>query len=103
MLGQQIESFKGKSVVLRGFMLGASVFTQKGIKQFVLVRDNRECCFGPGAYIFHNAQVEMDPGRTCEFSDRQVTVEGTFDIRPFLGPGGKCYSVYHITASRVKE
>lgn len=102
MLGEAIESFQGQPVILRGFMLGASVFTQKGIKQFVLVRDNLECCFGPGAYIFHNAQVEMATGKSCDFSDRQVTVAGTFDIRPFLGPGGKCYSVYHITANRVK-
>lgn len=102
LLGEQIESYKGRPIVLRGFILGASVFQQQGIKQFVLVRDNQECCFGPGAYIFHNAQVEMAPGKSCDFSIRPVTVEGTFDIRPFLGPGGKCYSVYHITADRVK-
>ncbi len=102
MLGEEIEAMQGKSIVLRGFILDASVFQQKGIKQFVLVRDNQECCFGPGAYIFHNAQVELVEGKSTEFSIRPVEVEGTLDIRPFLGPGGKCYSVYHITANSVK-
>ena len=102
MLGEEIEDFKGKSIILRGFILDASVFQQKGIKQFVLVRDNQECCFGPGAYIFHNAQVELVEGKSAEFSLYPVTVKGKFDIRPFLGPDGKCYSVYHITAESVE-
>jgi hypothetical protein len=102
MLGEHIEELKDKTVILRGFILDASVFQQKGIKQFVLVRDNQQCCFGPGAYIHHNAQVEMVEGKSTEFSLRPVTVKGKFDIRPFLGPDGKCYSVYHLTAESVK-
>jgi hypothetical protein len=101
MLPETIKALKGKAVVIRGFMLAGGVFQQTGITQFVLVRDNLECCFGPGAYIYHNVQIEMNPGKTADFSSRPVTVEGTFDLRPFR-IGEKCYSIYHITADRVK-
>lgn len=101
MLTDAIRELEGKKVILRGFILASSIFQQTGIEQFVLVRDNQECCFGPGAYIYHNVQVEMVSGRTADFSIRPVTVEGVFSIRPWVAEG-KCYSVFHIEAERVK-
>jgi hypothetical protein len=102
MLTPKIEDLHGKRVILRGFILAASVFTQRGIKQFVLIRDNQQCCFGPGAYIYHNVQVDMEEGQTANFTIRPVTAAGLFSIKPWYGPDGKCYSVYHLKASRVK-
>lgn len=102
MLNDKIESFNGKEILIRGFILDSSVFSLKNIKQFVLVRDNQQCCFGPGAYLFHNMQVEMVEGETANFSIRPVTVQGKFQIKPWIGPDGKCYSVYHVTAKSVK-
>jgi len=102
MLTESIESLHGRKVILRGFILAASVFTQKGIKQFVLIRDTQECCFGPGAKIYHNVQVEMDEGATTDFTIRPVKAEGVIRIKPWFGPDGKCYSVYHLAARRVK-
>jgi hypothetical protein len=101
MLTDKVREIEGKHVILRGFVLASSIFQQTGIKQFVLVRDNQECCFGPGAYLYHNAQVEMTPPATAEFAIRPVTVEGKFSIRPWRS-GGKCYSVFHIQADSVK-
>ncbi len=101
-LGEKIEELDGKRVVIRGFILASSVFQQKGIKEFILVRDNQQCCFGPGAYIYHNMQVQMEEGQTANFGIRPVTVEGQFAIKPWIGPDGKCYSVYHLTARSVK-
>jgi hypothetical protein len=103
MLSEEIESMVGKTIIIRGYMLDAGLFQTKGIKQFVFVRDNQECCFGPGAYIYHNAQIEMVKGESVNYTPRAVIVKGKLDIRPFLGPRGKCYSVYHITAESVKE
>lgn len=101
MLTNSIRSLKGKQVVIRGFMLAGGVYQQSGITQFVLIRDNQECCFGPGAYIYHNVQIDMVPGRSADFTSRPVTVEGIFDLRPFL-MDNKCYSIYHITADKVR-
>lgn len=101
MLPAAIRALDGKRVILRGFILASSIFQQKGIEQFILVRDNQECCFGPGAFLYHNAQVEMTPPATAEFSIRHVEVEGTFSLKPYV-MDGKCYSVFHIQADRVR-
>ncbi len=101
MLTHTIRSLEGKRVILRGFILSSSIFQQSGIQEFVLVRDNQECCFGPGAYLYHNARVEMVPPKTADFSIRPVTVEGTLSIQPWRAQG-KCYSIYHIRADKVR-
>ena len=103
MLTEEIEELHGKSVIIRGFILDSSIFQQKGIEQFVLVRDNQICCFGPGAKIHHNIQVDMDEGKTADFTFRPVEIRGTLKIQPWILPAdGKCYSVYHVQAASVK-
>jgi hypothetical protein len=44
MLTKEIEAMDGQLIRIRGYMLPS--FQQSGIKKFVLVRDNMECCFG---------------------------------------------------------
>lgn len=103
LLTDEIEGFDGKTIILRGFILDASVFERTGIEKFVLVRDNQECCFGPTAKVYHNVWVEMDEGKSTSFSFRPVEVKGKFSIRPWYHPSdGKCYSVYHLQAESVK-
>ncbi len=103
MLTKDIEALDGKRIILRGFMDGSSLFQTRGIEQFVLVRDNGICCFGPGAKIYHNVMVEMADGKSTDFSRRTVEIEGKFEIRPWVNPGdGKTYSVFHMTADRIK-
>ena len=101
LLTKEIEDLNGRSLVIRGFILASSVLQQSGIQQFVLVRDNQECCFGPGAYLFHNIRIQMAEGKTTSFRVRPVSVEGKFTIEPWIGVDGKCYSVYYMTADRV--
>lgn len=103
MLTKEIEELDGKQVILRGFMLADSVFQRDGIEQFVLVRDNQECCFGPGAKVYHNVWVNMNEGKSTEFSFRPFKIEGVLSIRPWEHPqDGKVYSVFHIQAERCK-
>lgn len=103
MLTDEIEALDGKTIILRGFILDASIFERTGIKKFVLVRDNQECCFGPTAKVFHNVWVDLDEGKTTKFSFRPVEIKGKFSIRPWHHPDdGKCYSVYHLQAESVK-
>lgn len=100
MLTKKIEDLDGQRIRIRGYILPS--FKQKGIKQFVLVRDNMECCFGPGAALYDCIVVEMAKGKSTSFTVRPVAVEGTFAIRPFKGPDGKCLAVYHLTGLSVK-
>ena len=100
MLPETIEAMAGQRIRIRGFILPTP--QKRGIKQFVLVRDNQECCFGPGAALYDCILVEMKPDKTTEYSIRPVAVDGTFDIREFKGPDGKHLAIYHIEGESVK-
>jgi hypothetical protein len=100
MLPDAIEAMGGERIRIRGFILPTP--QQRGIKQFVLVRDNQECCFGPGAALYDCILIEMQPGKTTEYSFRPVAVEGTFDIHEIIGPDKKHLAIYRITADTVK-
>jgi len=100
MLPDSIEALAGQRIRIRGYILPTP--QKRGIKQFVLVRDNQECCFGPGAAIYDCILVEMQPGKTAEFSIRPVAVEGTFDIEEILGPDDKHLAIYHMEGESVR-
>ncbi len=100
MLTDKIEGLDGKPIKIRGYILPS--FTQKGIKQFVLVRDNLECCFGPGAALYDCILVDMAPGKSASYTIRPVSVEGKFEISEFKGPDGKHLAIYRMVGEEVK-
>jgi len=93
MLPTGIEDYGNQSIRIRGYMLPS--FQQRDIKQFVLVRDNLECCFGPGAALYDCILVEME-GKGIDFTVRPITVEGTFSIREYKSPEGQHLAIYHL-------
>lgn len=98
MLTPQIEAMSGQRIRIRGYILPTP--QRAGIKQFVLVRDNQECCFGPGAALYDCILVEMKNGATAEFTIKPVAVEGIFEIREFV-LGGKHLAIYHMDGESV--
>ena len=100
MITDEIEKLAGKRIKIRGYILPG--FQQEGIKQFVLVRDNMECCFGPGAALYDCILIYMAKGKSASFTTRPVSVEGTFSISEFKGPDGKHLAVYRMTGRSVK-
>jgi hypothetical protein len=100
MLNEKIEDLSGKPIRIRGYMLPTA--QQSGLTQFVLVRDNQECCFGPGAALYDCILVEMRPGQSAEYSIRPVAVEGQFGISEFIGPDGRHLAIYHLDGELVE-
>ncbi len=100
MLPESIEQMKNQRIRIRGFILPTP--QSRGITAFVLVRDNQQCCFGPGAALYDCILVEMNPGKTAEFTIRPVTVEGTFDINEVRGPDGTHLAIYRLAADNIK-
>ena len=100
MLTTAIEDLHEQKVTIRGYILPG--FQQKGITQFVLVRDNMECCFGPGAAIYDCIVVEMIAGTSASFTVRPVSVTGTFKIDEFKDPDGNHLAIYHLDGEVVK-
>ena len=100
MLTPKIEELDGKRIRIRGYILPTA--QKRGLKQFVLVRDNMECCFGPGAALYDCILVEMQSGNTAEFSVRPVAVTGDFAIRELKLPDGTHLAIYRMTAEAVE-
>jgi hypothetical protein len=99
MLTKQIEALDGQTIRIRGYMLPS--FQQKGITQFVLVRDNLECCFGPGAALYDCVVVELK-GTSATFTVKPIAVEGVFKIEEFTDPDGNHLAIYHLDGTKVK-
>ncbi|MDA0659282.1 MAG: DUF3299 domain-containing protein [Planctomycetota bacterium] len=98
-LRPDIERYQDRKITIRGYILPG--FQERGITQFVLVRDNMECCFGPGAALYDCILVTMAKG-TVNYTVRPVTVEGTFSIEPFEGPGGVIFAIYRLQGDRAE-
>lgn len=99
MLTDEIEKLSGNRVRIRGFILPGAL---EEFSNFVLVRDNQECCFGPGAAIYDSMMVDMTDGQIVKFSTRPVTVEGTFEVKEVVGPDNRHWSIYRLTATKVE-
>jgi hypothetical protein len=99
LLTKKIEDLSGATIRIRGYMLPS--FQQKGITQFVLVRDNMQCCFGPGAALCDCIMVDLK-GTTTTFTVKPIAVEGTFKIEEFLDPDGNVLAIYHLEGTKVK-
>jgi hypothetical protein len=99
MLTKEIEALDGTKIRIRGFFLPGA--QNRGITQFVLVRDNQECCFGPGAALYDCILVDMPVGKTIDYTRVPIAVEGIFNIREFV-VAGKHMAIYQMDAETVK-
>jgi len=99
MLTPEIKTRFGHEIRIRGYIY--PTLKKNGIKQFVLVRDNLECCFGPGAALFDCILVHMCEGKTAEFSIRPVTVEGKFSFEEFRDYDGAVRAIYRLDGKSV--
>ena len=100
LLPARVTAMERQPVRIRGYILPS--FQQAGLTQFVLVRDNQECCFGPGAALHDCVVVRMRPGKTASFSIRPVAVAGTFRVDELRGPDGKHLAIYALDGDAVE-
>lgn len=100
MLTSEHNQLNKRRVSLSGYIRPSS--KQSGITKFVFVRDNLECCFGPGAALFDCVLVKLEKGQSADYTVRPVTIEGDFYIKEFIGPNGKVWAVYRMKNGRVK-
>ena len=100
MITPEIEALSDKLIRVRGYIL--PTFQQSGITQFVLVRDNLECCFGPGAALYDCVYVTMKAGKSAEFSTRPVVVQGDFKVEEIPDADGKPIVIYQLDGESVE-
>lgn len=100
MITSEIENFKGKKLRIRGYIHPGSSYKRE-LSSFVLVRDNQECCFGPGAALYDCILIKMAKGKTAKYTVRPITVEGIFAIKEYK-IDGKTWAIYRMKADTAK-
>ncbi|MBU6222191.1 MAG: hypothetical protein KGR24_05500 [Planctomycetes bacterium] len=70
----------GRDVLLKGYMYPGK--QQQGIVQFLLVRDQGDCCFGGNPKITDRVLVQLRDKTGIEFSPRLRKIAGRFAVRP---------------------
>jgi hypothetical protein len=91
----------GKRVFVKGYMYpGAQT---RGIKQFLLCRDNGDCCFGGNPKLTDRILVQLTDSRRMEYSKRLQKLAGTFRIKPAMAIDGAQGGVlYHLEADYLQ-
>lgn len=103
MLTDAIRQLDGKVVKLRGYILPSTLFRETNIDEFVLVRDNQECCFGPGAALYDCVVVNLINGVKTDFTTRPVTVTGTFRLKEYKYPDDSGhFAIFNLLGTSVK-
>jgi hypothetical protein len=102
MLNDGVRSLFDRQVKIRGYILPQSVLFDKGNTNFILVRDNQECCFGPGAALYDCIYVQMKPGRTADFRAIPIAATGTFRFQPYQDSFGKTRAVFLLEAEATE-
>ena len=91
-----IKNLHNKNVHLKGYILPASVFKEKGNRQFILCRDNQE----PPESVTDDefVVVRMVGDTSADFVTRPVAITGRFKVLdpPLVGPGRTLF--YEIAA-----
>lgn len=100
LLTENITALKGNRISLRGYILPST--KQSGITSFVLVRDNQECCFGPGAALYDCVLIKLQADHSVDFTVRPVTVEGEFMIKEYK-VGGQIMAIYRMKDGTVSQ
>jgi hypothetical protein len=100
LLTKEINDLNGQKVRLRGYIRPS--VKQKGITNFVFVRDNQECCFGPGAAIYDCVLVSLDKDKSTEYTVRPVSVVGEFYLKEFIGPNGNTWAIFRMRNAIVE-
>ena len=101
MLNDGVRSLFDRRIKIRGYILPWTMLHEKGNKGFILVRDNQECCFGPGAALYDCIMVRMNPGHTADYRAVPVAVTGTFRFHEHV-EDGVTRSVFRLEADSVE-
>jgi xanthosine utilization system XapX-like protein len=74
------EELHGERVFIKGYVLAGN--RKDGIRTFILVRDQGDCCFGGNPKLTDRILVHLKPGDAFSYTDKSQKLIGRFQIRP---------------------
>ena len=100
LLSKEVEALDGKEITLSGYMRPS--FKSSGLKGFIFVRDDKECCFGPQAAIYDCVRVKLKKGSTSNYLVRPFKVRGKFYLKEKEGPDGTIWSIFNMKNATIE-
>jgi hypothetical protein len=104
-IGQKVPpealGFEGKRIFIKGYVYPGR--DKDGIRQFLLVRDQGDCCFGGNPKVTDRIAVTLADPLRLTYTPRLHKVAGTFHVEPSseaLGAKGAVF--YHLKADYVE-
>jgi hypothetical protein len=83
----EVKAFDGQQVFIKGYMYPTN--ETRGLKTFLLVKDNAQCCFGGNPKINDMILVTMKSGRGVDYHQGiLMSIGGVFHCQKSTGPAG---------------
>lgn len=98
----QAQQLDGKKVFIKGYVYQPTGGQTSGLRQFILVRDRGQCCFGGNPKITDMILVKLTGGLEAEFNMQPRKLAGTFHVQPAQGMHGLGNVLYELEADYLK-
>jgi hypothetical protein len=95
-----VTELDGQKIFIKGFMYPGS--RMDGIQEFVLCRDQGDCCFGGNPKLTDRIKVTLKNGKSVSLVNRMVAVAGTFHVNPTAGRDGLDGVYYTLDATHFQ-
>jgi hypothetical protein len=96
------QKLDGKKIFIKGYVYQPNAGQMTGLKEFVLVRDKGQCCFGGAPKLTDMILVKLKGKLTAEFNMRVIKLAGTFHVSPAGGMHGLGPVVYQLDADYIR-
>jgi len=90
----------GRNVLLKGYIYPGK--QQHGLVQFLLVRDQGDCCFGGNPKITDRVLVQLSDPAGIDFTPKLTKVAGRFRVQPMGTADLQGGVLYHLDAASVR-
>ena len=75
-----VAPLKDQKIFIKGYMYNTQ--KQTGLEDFVLLKDNGQCCFGGAPKLYDMMIVKLPPGKTVDKIEGLISVSGTLRCTP---------------------
>ena len=88
-LHQDVKPLNGQAIFIKGYMYQTK--EAEGLRRFVLLKDNGECCFGGDPKPYDMIGVQMQDSKKVDSMEGLVAVAGILRANPAAKPGTPVY------------
>ena len=100
-LHPDVERFEDQKIFVKGYMWQTKRI--HGLDEFILLKDNGECCFGGDPAAHDMMLVRMQEGQTVDYMGGMIAVAGILRCYPEAGEGEPVYvlEAFHCDRART--